>query len=552
MTPPPDPAHDGHTPADLETAAAPPNGLLTAPSKPTPTHVRHFLASTLEILKPEIFQRRRGPARRPGPTAYLDGLRGWAAFCVALMHLFVYTHDWVELCYDAPLLDGTRNDSLLTLPIIRLPFTGGHFSVMLFFIISGYVVPRRLLVLLHENRRTDFLDAVQSAVIRRPVRLFMPVILSTLCLWIIWHVFAIHTPWPPHKDTFMQEAWSWYYDILKFVYVWRPDRLLFTYYNIHSWTIPVEYRGSMTLIIWLLMTSSLNPRSRVWITVGVIWYLVFAAPGAMYATFFAGMVTAELDLLANPTPDTEKLAPPSAPPSKSTTTTNNLLTSLTPGPRRLNLLLHLLLLVGLWLASIPSSDSMNKEAVLSTCPGWPTLSPLVPTTYEDGTPQTYRWFFLFFAAYFTLYSIKNIPWLRRLFETPPMLYLGRHSFSLYLVHGPLIGLFSERLFLLTGVKIPEGEKPQIPDPKADPLAPLPPPKTDPLAYLANRWINSSLWPFGGAEGWPKGFEPNFWVCVLITLPVFLYVAEVGTRIFDAPSVKLARWVDGRLRGGGRK
>ncbi|KAI7095518.1 hypothetical protein KC352_g39049, partial [Hortaea werneckii] len=132
------------------------DGLLLQEKTNAPSanasYLRHALAGFVEVLKPEILQRRRGPAKRPGPTAFLDGLRGWAAFCVALMHLFVYTHDWVELCYNAPLLDGSTNSSPLTLPFIRLPFTGGHFSVMLFFVISGYVVPRRLLMLLHEER----------------------------------------------------------------------------------------------------------------------------------------------------------------------------------------------------------------------------------------------------------------------------------------------------------------------------------------------------------------------------------------------------------------
>lgn len=36
-------------------------------------------------------------------------------------------------------------------------------------------------------------------------------------------------------------------------------------------------------------------------------------------------------------------------------------------------------------------------------------------------------------------------------------------------------------------------------------------------------------------------EPNFLVCVAISIPIFLYVAEVGTRLFDDPSVKISRW-----------
>ncbi|KAI7337393.1 hypothetical protein KC315_g2335 [Hortaea werneckii] len=517
------------------------DGLLlqekTNTSPANASYLRHALTGFVEVLKPEILQRRRGPVKRPGPTAFLDGLRGWAAFCVALMHLFVYTHDWVELCYNAPLLDGSTNSSPLTLPFIRLPFTGGHFSVMLFFVISGYVVPRRLLMLLHEERRTDFIDALQSAVIRRPVRLFIPVILSTGMFWsLFWHILGIATPWPVHQPTFFGEFYVWFHDLLNFVNPWRMDKLLFTYYNIHSWTIPVEYRGSMFIIVWLLCTSSMTIKGRLMATAGLMWYLVFGAPAAMYATFFAGMVTAELDLLSSGnssvSSDGEKL-PHSSSSVLGSGIGSRIVEALTPGKKRKALVLHLMLAACLWLASIPASDGMGKVEVLSVCPGWMPLGNIVPHNYNDGTPQTYRWFWLFWAAWGTLIAVKELPWLRSIFETPPMQYLGRHSFALYLIHGPMIGLLSERLFILTGVKAPEGESGE-----------------EKFGHLTDRWINSPIWPFGGKEGWPKGLEPNFWFCVVISLPVFLYVAEVGTRTFDTPSVKIARWVDGKMRGGG--
>jgi len=277
-------------------------------------------------------------------------------------------------------------------------------------------------------------------------------------------------------------------------------------------------------------------KGRLMATAGLMWYLVFGAPAAMYATFFAGMVTAELDLLSSgnssASNDGEKL-PHSSSSMLGSGIGSRIVEALTPGKKRKALVLHLMLAACLWLASIPASDGMGKVEVLSVCPGWMPLGNIVPHNYNDGTPQTYRWFWLFWAAWGTLIAVKELPWLRSIFETPPMQYLGRHSFALYLIHGPMIGLLSERLFILTGVKAPEGESGE-----------------EKFGHLTDRWINSPIWPFGGKEGWPKGLEPNFWFCVVISLPVFLYVAEVGTRTFDTPSVKIARWVDGKMRGGG--
>lgn len=171
------------------------------------SYVAAFFRHTFDTLRPDILTRRKGPVKPIGPTAWLDGLRGWAAFNVAIVHLTVYTHDWAELCYGIELLPNYYLTSPITWPFIRLIFSGGHFAVMLFFHISGYVLTRRLVSMMHEgpSRHDEVVDGVHSAIVRRPFRLFLPVVWSTLTWAIIWHVTGIEIPWPEKQSNIIIE-----------------------------------------------------------------------------------------------------------------------------------------------------------------------------------------------------------------------------------------------------------------------------------------------------------------------------------------------------------
>jgi len=387
-------------------------GTLSEPATSTSfaTKAKKGAGVLLDIFTPELFRRRRckSSAHRNGPTAWLDGLRGWAAFGVCIMHLTVYTHDNFELCHNHTTDEGeVLNRTPLTLPFIRLPFTGGHFAVMLFFAISGYVVPRRLLSLLHKGNRVDFVESVHSAIIRRPIRLYLPVVLSTLFLWLSWHIFGITTPWPEHQANVFAEFAAWLLDMGRFFYIWR-QKALYTIYNIHTWTIPVELRGSLFILVWLFATYRMSTRSRILMTVGMIMYLVLWTAGAMYAIFFAGMLTAELDLLAT---DGDI--------AKTTVPWERLNRAL--GSRRAirGLAMHVLLVCGLYLAGQPAGDWIGKEEVLGSCPGWQNLAKLIPPAYNDGEASTYRWFWLFWSAWMVLVAIKEIGWVKWIFEASP-------------------------------------------------------------------------------------------------------------------------------------
>lgn len=90
----------------------------------------------------------------------------------------------------------------------------------------------------------------------------------------------------------------------------------------------------------------------------------------------------------------------------------------------------------------------------------------------------------------------------------------------------MIGFFSERLFYLTGVKkdMDEGA-------------------VSMFGSIANKWYDASWFPF--TDQGPYGLEPNYLFCLALSIVVFLYVAELGVKSIEAPSVRFSRWVYGR-------
>ena len=115
-------------------------------------------------------------------------------------------------------------------------------------------------------------------------------------------------------------------------------------------------------------------------------------------------------------------------------------------------------------------------------------------------------------------AIPRLPWLKSFFETSFCQYLGRISFSLYLVHGPVLWTIGDRIYAATG-RVAEAH-----------------------LRTAPQWIN--LFPF---PGWgPLGLEVNYLLAHLILLPVTLLLAEAATKLFDEPSVRFTQWLYARM------
>jgi peptidoglycan/LPS O-acetylase OafA/YrhL len=443
----------------------------------------------VDLLQPSFLTKAGWPRKQLGRTAYLDGLRGFAAFIVYWHHHQLWAHDAIGA---GPILENAFGYNghyyFACLPAVRTFFTGGHFAVSVFFVISGYVLSAKPLMLIHAGEHIKLADNLASALFRRWLRLFIPVICTTFLYMTSWHAFGLWTD-SEHQSNYRDELWKWYAEFKNFSFVFNTSGDPWFPYNIHVWSIPVEFRGSIVIYTALLALSRCTRNARLWCEVGLIFYFMYIVDGWFSSMFVAGMLLCDLDLLA----ENNKLP--------------RFFSRLEPFKE---LIFCHLLVISIYLSGVPSHGSDLQ--VLKTSRGWYYLSFLKPQAVFD-----YKWFYLFWAATFLVASTSRIAWLKSFFETPFNQYMGRISFAFYLVHGPVLWILGDRLYVATGW-VKESHPNGLPD-----------------------WINTFQLPKAG----PLCLELSFLAPNLILLPVTLWLAEITTKLLDKPSVKFAQWAYAR-------
>jgi len=443
-----------------------------------------------------------GGGHRPlRPTAYLDGLRGFAAFLVYWHHNQLWAHAWQANepnAYFENAWGWGGQFYLATFYGVRNLFTGGHFAVAIFYVISGYVLSMKPLGLIHDGEHLRAADNLGSALFRRWFRLYIPCAVTTWVYVTSWHVFGVWNTLCPPKPTYGEELWRWYDEFKNFSFVFKETMVPWVSYNTHLWSIPLEMRGS--IIVWtvVLALSRATTKARLLCQLVLIFYFLYLSDGYYGALFVAGMLQADLDMLAR-SPDAYF---------------PRFLRRLEPF--KLFIYYHLFFL-SMFLSGVPSfSGDMDK---MRANPGWYWLSYLKPQAMYDP-----KWFFLFWAANMLVACIPRMRWLRRFFESRFCQYLGRISFALYLVHGPILAIVGDRLYHAVGWVRPIEQDKQM------------------LAA----WINLVPLPKTG----PLGLELSFLAPHIVLLPLTLWVADLVTRWVDEPAVRFAQWLYKRTLGGG--
>ncbi|KAF2680065.1 acyltransferas-like protein [Lentithecium fluviatile CBS 122367] len=447
---------------------------------------------SLDIIRPEFFALRPSSPKKPiRHTAWLDGLRGFAAFMVYLHHNQLWAHGFNGNIVYENSFGYEGKHYFAALPFVRHFFSGGHYAVSIFFVISGYVLSVKSLGLIQRGQQQNAADSVGSALFRRWLRLYIPVIAVTF-LWMsqrhwtgLWVDFGIQ------KDTYWEQLWDWYTKFKNYSFAFLTGNIYEfpILYHPHSWSIPIEFKGSVIVYTALLAFSRCTRNARLWCEAGLAFYFLYIVDGWYGALFMVGMLLCDLDLLA---------------------LDDQLPRVFSTFAEFKELIFFHLFLVALYLGGVPSCDGPNYEGLLPKSPGWKWLSHLKPQAVYDA-----KWFFLFWAAFLTVASIPRLPWLKQFFETRFCQYLARISFALYLVHGLVIYSLGDRLYAAVGLLSKEHHKERIPG-----------------------WID--IFPI--SKKGPMGFELAFWVPQLIILPVTLWAAEVVTKLIDEPSVKFANWL----------
>jgi len=442
-----------------------------------------------DLMRPSFFNKIASPRKQLRSTAYLDGLRGFAAFMVYWQHHHLWARDGVGADRVFENAFGYDNQYYFAcLPVVRTFFTGGHFAVTVFFVISGYVLSAKPLSLVHAGDYLKLGDNLASALFRRWLRLHIPVICTTFLYMTSWHAFGIWTD-SVHQPNYRDELWNWYAEFKNFSFVFRTGGEPWFSYDFHVWSIPVEFRGSIVIYTALMAFSRCTRNARLWCELGLLVYFMYIVDGSFCAMFMSGMLLCDLDLLAKKDDLPQffgRLRPLK------------------------DLIFYSLFIISMYLGGVPSHSREIKT--LRESPGWYYLSFLIPQAVFD-----YKWFYLFWASAFLVASIPRIPWLKRFFEAQFNQYLGRISFAFYLVHGPVLWILADRLYVATGWS-----------------------KESHAIGLPN-WIN--IFPMSKAG--PLGFELSFLAPHLIILPATLWLAEIVTKVFDEPSVRFSRWVYGK-------
>ncbi|KAH0172976.1 hypothetical protein KCU67_g1498, partial [Aureobasidium melanogenum] len=241
------------------------------------------------------------------PTAYLDGLRGLAAFVVFLSHGAEPWYGNARRGYEPGDME-----TILQLPVIRLLFHGSP-MVVIFFVISGFALSIKFLSRVRAEKWSQCTSMLGSATLRRGIRLYLPAVFSTMIVAVLTHfkmydfpyeytIPGRHTPQPEYRAGFRHQFTDWFRYVMEdMTNSWaclEPKPI----YNPPLWTISIEYRLSLRLYLVLLATSHMRSVSRMWSIVGLCTYNMYL-DRSFDTAFLMGAGLAELHLIRQATRD---------------------------------------------------------------------------------------------------------------------------------------------------------------------------------------------------------------------------------------------------------
>lgn len=436
------------------------------------------------------------PSFRPGhtklqrlhPTSYLDGLRGVASFIVFMGHYTEENFGWYTEPYGA-YEDGARS-SPLQLPFIRVVYSARP-MVHIFFIISGYVLCYKPLKQIHSQQYSALANTLSSSVFRRAIRLFLPSFVTLLVMAISLCYGFSDTRYAERQLDLASQLHHVLHTCLSVLgSSWRLDSRFPVQpaYNPALWTIPVEFSQSLLLFVVLLGLSRCLPNFRLLLLSGIIAFCFYS--GQLFTVeFLGGLFLAEVTLLNDHSLTTPSSSP--ATPTLPIFTFDKREESayvITFKQRCTQAFWFANLISGLFIASW-TNDHIDKVWGLRF------LNAHTPHPYEGQAV----WFCL--GAFQIVAACTQLPCLQRLFTTCIPQYLGSISYALYLMHNLCLTILEPRFV----------------------------PLFDQVFDKATFWGRQVSWLAG----------------LLVFVPVVIWVADLFWRVVDTPTVRFARWFEGK-------
>lgn len=439
----------------------------------------------------------KSPPNRLRSTAWLDGLRGIAALEVVIYH---YSERWgdIDVGYGS---GGDDTRTLLRLPFVRALYDSGAAMVCLFFIISGLVLTQRVVTALHKHDLNSAYSFLSSSVFRRGLRLFPPAVVSSGIAFLLFRLFHIR-PYGaeaeavPYYESFFTQLYYWAMESVRFVnpfesnlrdaWLFSNGKLTFLghrYANV-TWTIPVEYYGSMACYLQLLATARLSARYRNILLAFISIWALLVARWVLFC-FNAGILLGDW------------LLQQSLYPRKDQSFATSMMWSL-------------MLIVGIWVAGSPDRGPVGPGENKSL--GFQTIWLLVPESYLAVNFSYTIWSI---AGVIIIVSSSQLSGVRQILENGLCQYLGRISFAAYLLHIIVEDSIGSQLqtILLNGSFHEFGEESSTVAAMEDAVHPW-----------VTRYLLCITW-FG------------------IMIPILFIVSGMFERFIDAPLIRLSKYIE---------
>lgn len=333
---------------------------------------------------------------------HLDGLRGILALVVFVYHFFY--------CF-APqfILGGTRNEVIstsytllktITYTPLNLFYNGGM-AVNFFFVLSAYVLS-------YQYFNNNKINPISKNLLKRYFRLAIPVLASCLFIYLLhlcglfyktsFHVIDVNKAWltglfPDSLDVLQLIKYA-------LVNVFFDDN---ANYNPVLWTMGIELTGSVLVFVSLLATHQLKSKGRVFLAIILI---EFAVKKYYSVAFSAGLLICYLQHH------------------------NAMFKNITAN----NYFKVLMLLGGFYFASFPMLSYQNGLA----------YTIYAPIDFLQG--HGFHKLVHIFGCSMLLLVFINSQNLKRIFSIKPIQFLGKVSFSFYLLHLCLLLVFASRIY----------------------------------------------------------------------------------------------------------
>ncbi|QDE38488.1 acyltransferase [Luteibacter pinisoli] len=331
------------------------------------------------------------PARRKDTG--LDGLRGLAALAVVFSHAmfgyFPFTHTGA-----AADLRETWEPGLFNSPLYIL-YSGG-FAVSLFFVLSGYVLAKRFF----EGADIDYL---RGSAIKRYFRLGVPVAAAVMFGYLLMAAHAFHTVSPELPHSFVWDSYRGPHSFVQALNeaVYGSLLLGHTSYDYVLWTIQLEFYGSMLLFAFLALFGRFRYSGLAAAAAALLLWHISSNPGTYFAMFIVGAYIGRL-----------------------------------PALFRTRWFAAIAIPLGIFVASYKSNAPLYVPLVVLA--NW----------IQEHAGLSWNWPALYelLGAWLLVAGVVASPLAHTILTARPVAWLGRVSFTVYLIHTLILGSAGAAVF----------------------------------------------------------------------------------------------------------